>query len=127
MSFSSIPRIWFSFCGAVYVAGLLTTAMLAPQPFLLGFAGGGALVLANLWVSARRVRGAAFPHRGPVMVALIGGFYARLVLVGICLFALISFLEVDPVGLVVGLSVVPAGLFVMLILIYLANRRPEEA
>jgi hypothetical protein len=127
MTFSSIPRIWLSLCGAVYLVGLLTAVAWAPRPFLLGFAGGGAIVLTNLWASASKVRGAAFPHRGPVMRALIGGFYARLFLVGICLFALISFLEVDPVGLVVGLSVVPAGLFVMLILVYLANRRPEEA
>ncbi len=41
--------------------------------------------------------------------------------------AFIKFVNVDPVGLVTGLSVVPMGLFVMLVLIYVANRRrPEE-
>ena len=60
------------------------------------------------------------------MAVLLGGFYVRLILLGICLYGLIKFLKVDPVGLVTGLSVVPAGLLVMLALIYIANRRPEE-
>jgi hypothetical protein len=57
---------------------------------------------------------------------LLGGFYVRLILLGICLYGFIRFLKVDPVGLVAGLSVVPAGLLVMLVLIHIANRRPEE-
>ena len=50
----------------------------------------------------------------------------RLAILGICLFALIKFLKVNAVGLVAGLSVVPAGILIMLILIYVANRTPEE-
>lgn len=127
MRYVSIPRIWYFVCASVYGVGIVLGALWAPPSFLAGFMSGGAIVLANLWASTRRVRRAAFPHRGPVMVSLIGGFYARLILVGICLFVLISYLHVDPVGLIIGLSVVPAGLLVMLVMIYLANRRPEEA
>jgi hypothetical protein len=59
-------------------------------------------------------------------VALLGGFYLRLIFLGLCLFVLVRFTKVDPIGLVTGLSVVPAGLFVMLTLIYISNRRPKE-
>jgi hypothetical protein len=126
MNFERIPGIWFGFSAAVYVVGLLCCLLMAPPAFLTGFGIGGALVLLNAWASARRVKTAQFPHRGRVMARVLSGFYTRMIVLGICLFAVISFLHVDPVGLVTGLSVVPAGLFVMLLLILLVNRRPEE-
>lgn len=60
------------------------------------------------------------------MVSLMGGFYFRLIAVGFSLFALIKFGNIDPVGLVTGLSVIPAGMMLMLVLIYISNRRPQE-
>jgi len=126
MNFQRLPGVWFAFSAAVYVAGLVCCVLMAAPAFLAGFGIGGALVLLNAWASARRVKKAEFPHRNRVMATVLGGFYARMIALGICLFAVISFLNVDPVGLVVGLSVIPAGLFVMLILILLVNRRPEE-
>lgn len=127
MNFEKIPGIWLSLSGALYALGLLSCLFLAPASFTLGFGLGGILVLLNALASARRLRKAEFPHRNRVMASLLGGFYARLVLMGLCLFAFIKYLRVDPFGLVTGLTVVPAGLFVMLALIYFANRRPEEA
>ena len=126
MNFEKIPGIWFVLSGLVYLIGLLACIASAPRDFALGFAAGGALVLGNAWVSARRVKKAGFLDKNGVMAVLLGGFYVRLILLGICLYGLIKFLQVDPVGLIIGLSVVPAGLFVMLALIYIANRRPEE-
>ncbi len=127
MNFDKIPRIWFVLSGVVYVVGLIFCLFFAPQGFTLGFGAGGGLVLANAWASARKVRQSGFLHRGRAMASMLGGFYLRLILLAICLYGAIKFLQVDPVGLVTGLSVVPAGLFVMLILTYVANRRPEEA
>ena len=126
MDFERVPGVWFTLSAFVYVLGLLGSLVFAGQTFALGFAIGGALILTNAWAAARRIRKAEFPHRGRVMASVLGGFYVRLIVLGICLFGVIKFLKVDPVGLVTGLSVVPAGLFVMLILIYLVNRRPEE-
>lgn len=126
MDFERIPGVWFTLSAFVYVLGLLSSVILAGQTFALGFSIGGALVLLNAWAAARRLRKAEFPHKGRVMASVLGGFYMRLILLAICLFGVIKFLKVDPVGLVTGLSVVPAGLFVMLVLIYLVNRRPEE-
>jgi len=126
MNFDRIPGVWFVFSAAVYVVGLLCSLVMAAPAFVEGFSIGGALVLLNAWASARRVRGAQFPHRNRVMATVLSGFYARMIVLGVCLFAVISFLNVDPVGLVAGLSVVPAGLFCMLIMMLLVNRRPEE-
>jgi len=126
MDFERIPGVWFTLSAFVYVLGLLCSVIFAGQTFALGFSIGGALVLLNAWAAARRLRKAEFPHKGRVMASVLGGFYMRLILLAICLFGVIKFLKVDPVGLVTGLSVVPAGLFVMLVLIYLVNRRPEE-
>jgi len=126
MDFERIPGVWFTLSAFVYVLGLLSSLILAGQTFVLGFSIGGALVLVNAWAAARKLRKAEFPHKGRVLASVLGGFYMRLILLAICLFGIIKFLKVDPVGLVTGLSVVPAGLFVMLVLIYLVNRRPEE-
>ncbi len=127
MNTDRIPGIWFVLSGVVYAAGLPVCLLMTSREFTLGFAAGGALVLLNALMSARRVRKADFPNRGPVMASLLGGFYLRLILLGVCLYAFITFMRVDPVGLVTGLSVMPAGLFIMLVLIYVANRRrPEE-
>ena len=126
MNFDKIPGVWFVLSGVVYLVGLMACVVLAPHGFGLGFAAGGALVLGNAWVSARRVKRTGFLDRNGVTALLLGGFYVRLILLGTCLYGFIRFLKVDPVGLVAGLSVVPAGLLVMLVLIHIANRRPEE-
>jgi len=127
MNAEKIPGIWFSLSGVVYLIGLPVCFFIAPYEFTFGYAAGGALVLLNAWMSARRVKSADFPNRGRVTASVLGGFYLRLILLGICLYAFIKFVNVDPVGLVTGLSVVPIGLFFMLVLIYIANRRrPEE-
>ncbi len=112
--------------GLLYLVGVLGCILFAPTGFSVGFVAGGALVLGNAWASARRIKSTGFLDRNGVTALLLGGFYVRLILLGICLYGFIRFLKVDPVGLVTGLSVVPAGLLVMLVLIYIANRRPEE-
>jgi hypothetical protein len=123
MNFDKIPGVWFVLSGVVYLVGLLACVVLAPLGFGLGFAARLSLVM---MVSARRVKRTGFLDRNGVTALLVGGFYVRLILLGICLYGFIRFLKVDPVGLVTGLSVVPAGLLVMLVLIHIANRRPEE-
>jgi hypothetical protein len=127
MNLEMIPRIWLFIAGAVYFVGLMVCLGLAPVGFTVGFGCGGALVLTNAWISARKVRQADFPNKSRVIVSLVGGYYLRLIFLGVCLYGFIKFGQVDPVGLITGLSVMPAGLLVMLILIYIANRRPEEA
>jgi len=126
MNFDKIPGVWFVLSVVVFSVKKKACVVLAPLGFGLGFADGGTLVLGNAWVSARRVKRTGFLDRNGVTALLLGGFYVRLILLGICLYGFIRFLKVDPVGLVTGLSVVPAGLLVMLVMIHIANRRPEE-
>lgn len=126
MNFQKIPKIWFFLSGIVFLVGFVACFIFAPSQFMLGYAAGGALVLVNAWLSAWRIKRSDFYNKGRAVVSLLGGFYFRLIFLGLCLFILIKFTKVDPVGLVAGLSVVPAGLFVMLTLIYISNRRPEE-
>jgi len=126
MNVQAVPGIWAATSGVVYIVGLIGCLALAPFAFALAFAAGGALVLVNSFASARCIRRAPFPHKGPAMASVLGWFYVRLAVLAICLFGLIRYSQLDPLGLVAGLSVVPAGLFVMLALIYFANRRPEE-
>ncbi len=126
MNFQKIPSIWFFLSGIVFFVGFASCLFLTKIEFTLGYFAGGLLVLSNAWLSAWKIKKSDFYNRGHAFVSLIGGFYFRLFFIGLCLFALIRFTRVDPVGLVTGLSVVPAGLFVMLMLIYISNRRPKE-
>ncbi len=80
----------------------------------------------NQILSAKRVKETGFFSKGSAMASLVGGFYVRLIVLGISLYAFIRYAEVDPIGLVAGLSIVPAALILMIIMIYVANRRPEE-
>lgn len=126
MNFERVPAIWLGVSGVVYAAGALISVLLAPFNFVMGYITGGALVIANAWAGGRKVRGSEFRQKSAEIAAFLAHFYVRLVILGISLFVLIKYAKVDPLGLVAGLSVVPAALFVMLILIYLANRTPEE-
>lgn len=126
MDFQKIPKIWFGTSSVVFLAGLALTLVFAPLRFTLAYIIGAFLVLLNSWLSARKVNQASFSNRNAAMLSLLGGFYFRLIALGISIFALIKFGNIDPVGLVTGLSVIPAGLMLMLLLIYISNRRPQE-
>jgi MFS family permease len=126
MKFDKIPGIWFTLSAVAYVLGLVACTLLASYDFLVGFGAGGALVLVNALAATHKIKKTEFTIKAGVMASVMGGFYFRLALLAACLFALIKYMKVDPVGLVTGLSVVPVGLFVMLLMIYVANRRPEE-
>jgi hypothetical protein len=126
MNFEKIPGTWFILSGVVFLAGFVVSLLAASRGFTVGFVAGGLLVLVNSWVSARSLKRVGFFHKGATMASVVGGFYVRLILLGVCLYGLFKLIGINPVGLVAGLSVVPAGLLVMLLLIYVANRRPRE-
>lgn len=126
MNYERIPGIWFLFSGTAYLFGLIVCIVLTAWSFGVGFALGGGLVLVNAWSAARKVKSLDFVDRSRSTASLLLGFYGRLILLGVSLYVLIRFVRVDPLGLVTGLSVVPAGLFLMLVMIFIANRSPEE-
>ncbi len=126
MDFQKIPKIWFGLSLGVFLAGLLASSVLASPAFILAYSVGALLVLINSWLSARKVNQASFSDRNSAMMSLMGGFYFKLIAIGVILFSLIKYVNIDPIGLITGLSVMPAGLMVMLVLIYISNRRPQE-
>lgn len=126
MNFERIPGIFATLAALCYIMGLAIFAGLTKFPFLLGFAAGGALVIVNLLLSAKRINQTGFSSKGASMASIVGGFYIRLTVLGICLYLLIKSGRVDPIGLLAGLSIIPGALVMMIIMIYLANRRPEE-
>ncbi len=127
MILKEAPDKWFLSMGTAFVGGLVVCALAAPWSFVGAYAVAGALVTANAYASSRKLAKTDFSHKGRAFTSLVGGFYVRLILIGISLYVCIKHLGFDPLGLVVGLSVVPAGLVVMLILTREANRRVEEA
>ena len=127
MNLEKIPRILLLVSAAVYLTGLVGLLSFTSLGFAAGFGAGGALVLLNLCISAHSIRKAQFHEKARALLSVVGGFYFRLSFLAVCLYCLIRFTKVDPIGVVLGLSVVPAGLFVMVVLIYIANGRPEEA
>jgi hypothetical protein len=126
MNFEKIPGIFALFASICFILGLVLCALLADLGFTVGFAAGGALMVVNLFFSTNRVKNTGFSSKGAAMASLLGGFYVRLIILSILLFALIRHAEINALGLVAGLSIVPAALIMMIIMIYLANRGPEE-
>lgn len=126
MKTEQLPMIWFGIAGTIYAIGLIVFAATVSSSFLMGFAAGGALILATFLFGTRKLKKIDLSRRGAVTASVMSGFYLRLAVVGICLYGLITIVQVDPVGLVVGLSVLPTGLLVLPALILLANRRPKE-
>ncbi len=127
MILDKAPGIWFIVCAVEYVIGLILCWIFASPNVVVGFLAGGALALGNIYLSGRRLRRADFHVKGAALASIMGGFYARLILLGILLYVMLALLHVNPVGLVLGLSIMPAGAPIMVFLIYIVNRNPEEA
>lgn len=126
MNTDRIPGILTLITAFCYILGLALVVLVWNWDLAAGFAAGGGLMVLNQVLSAKRVKDTGFFSKGVAMASLMGGFYIRLIILGISLYALIRYAEVNPIGLVAGLSIVPAALIIMIIMIYMANRRPEE-
>jgi len=76
----------------------------------LGFGVGAAVALLNFWGLGVMVRIILMPGaRAPRVLSALG-FTGRLLLAGVLLGLALRFLPVSPVALILGVSVVPAGL-----------------
>lgn len=92
---------WVIWAG-VTAAGFL----LAPLDFGLGVLFGGLLVTANFHLLAKTLRRALRPPHVASHNVVIAKYYVRFMITGFVIFLLIAGRVVDPVGLVIGLSVV---------------------
>ena len=85
---------------------------MSPLGWALGLAVGAAVALLNFWGLGVMVRIILTPGaRAPRVLAALG-FTGRLLLTGVLLGLALRFLPVSPVAMIVGVSVVPAGLLV---------------
>jgi hypothetical protein len=81
-------------------------AMLAPLDFALGIFSGGLIVTVNFHLLARTLRRALQPPYLASHHVVLAKYYLRFLVSGFVIFLLIAGGVVNPLGLVIGLSVV---------------------
>jgi hypothetical protein len=96
---------WILFSGASIV-GLIA----APPEFARGIIFGGLLVTLNFHLLAKTLRKALAPPHLASPNAILAKYYIRFIASGFIIFVLIAGHFVNPVGLVLGLSVVVASI-----------------
>ena len=92
---------WVIFAAATAVSGVV-----ASWEFALGVFCGGLIVTVNFHLLARTLRGALTPPHLASHHVVLAKYYVRFALSGFVIFLLIAGRLVDPIGLVIGLSVV---------------------
>ena len=86
---------------------------LMSSSFTLGVILGGLVIIANFGMLQRTIRSALFVE-GVMKAgkrAIVAKYYFRLAILGIIIYTLITSIKVDPVGLVIGLSIVVLSIF----------------
>lgn len=96
---------WILFLGASIIA-----LMTAPPEFARGIIFGGLLVTVNFHLLAKTLKKALTPPRLASPNAVLAKYYIRFIASGFIIFVLIAGHFVNPVGLVLGLSVVVASI-----------------
>lgn len=79
--------------------------------FAMGIVSGGLIVTVNFHLLARTLKRALTPPRIASHNLVLAKYYVRFIISGIIIFILIGGGIVHPVGLVIGLSVVVASIF----------------
>lgn len=96
--------------GVIFALLLLGGLIWMPPLFTLGIALGGLIVLINFHLLYRILKKALIPDHLASPKSVIIKYYLRLLGTGLILYLLIAKRLVDPLGLVVGLSVVVINL-----------------
>lgn len=96
--------------GAVFALLLLASLALMPPRFTFGVGMGGLIVLINFHLLYRILKKALIPDHLASPKVVIAKYYLRLLGTGFLLYLLIAKKIVDPLGLVIGLSVVVINL-----------------
>lgn len=97
---------WILFFGASIV-GLV----LLPPDFARGIIFGGLIVTINFHLLYRTLKKSLMPSRLASHNVVLAKYYVRFCISGIIIFILISGHYVNPLGLIIGLSVVVASIF----------------
>ena len=97
----------------LFVAASLAGLILAPPAFARGIFFGGLLVTLNFHLLARTLRKALTPPQLASPHGVLAKYYIRFIASGFIIFILIAGRLVNPVGLVLGLSVVVASIILV--------------
>ncbi|MEW5736077.1 MAG: ATP synthase subunit I [Thermodesulfobacteriota bacterium] len=96
---------WVLLAVAVLCAGFF-----AKGPFFWGVLAGGLLVTVNFTLLARTLKNALDPDKLSGYSGVLAKYYIRFTVSGLIIIALLASRAVDPVGLIIGLSVVVASI-----------------
>ena len=86
--------------------------ILGPRHFALGILAGGLIVTVNFHLLYRSLKKALTPPHVARTTAVLGKYYLRFAVSGIIIFVLIADDYVNPLGLIIGLSVVVTSIFI---------------
>lgn len=92
---------WF-----IFVAGTVLALINLPMDFALGILTGGLIVTLNFHLLARTLKRSLAPGHLTSRNVILTKYYIRFAISGFLIFILISRHVVDPLGLLLGLSVV---------------------
>lgn len=92
---------WF-----LFIFGSILGFINLPLPFALGIISGGIIVTVNFHLLSRTLKKALTPPRLSSPKVVIAKYYVRFMVSGFIIYLLISQHVVDPMGLLLGLSIV---------------------
>lgn len=98
---------WILFC-TVTISGFV----LAPGPFAWGILAGGLIVTINFHLLYRSLKQTLTPPHVANTRAVLGKYYLRFLASALIIFVLIADHLVNPLGLIIGLSVVVTSIFI---------------
>ena len=96
----------------LFLAVTISGFILAPGPFAWGIVAGGLLVTINFHLLYRSLRQALTPPHIADTRVVLGKYYIRFFLSAFIIFVLIADHWVNPLGLIIGLSVVVTSFFI---------------
>ncbi|MCK4729223.1 MAG: ATP synthase subunit I [Desulfobacterales bacterium] len=98
---------WILFC-TVTICGFI----LAPGPFAWGILAGGLIVTINFQLLYRTLKQALTPPHLAKPRVVLGKYYIRFLASALIIYVLIADHYVNPLGLIIGLSVVVTSIFI---------------
>jgi len=98
---------WILFC-VVTISGFI----LAPGPFAWGILAGGLIVTINFQLLYRSLKKALTPPHLAKPSVILGKYYIRFFASALIIYVLIADHYVNPLGLIIGLSVVVTSIFI---------------
>jgi hypothetical protein len=100
---------------SIFAVLLVLSLCLASSRFTLGLVSGALLVIANFYWLGRNVRQIFSTSSSKPRLAAFLRYLFRLTLLGLLLALLLIYVQVDPLGLALGLSVIVLALFAVVI------------